>query len=517
MVALTLSPYLSANAAGRVCRSSGIVRLFDAGSGAPFKSWELPGGHTPKGCLAFSQKNALEPLRLAAGADDGQVFVWDLSPVASGPVVVGMQQLRGRRVTGVGFGAYKKESVLVASSDLGQICVMNMQNYTSLQSNDVLSMDLKVGISSLAIRDDGQLLAVGTRDGRVGVIGFEALIHKKARGALSPQAFRVVDLGTGLSVTDVAFRSSRHTKDQSGENNANAAAAAPVPVGTALGPSAAQRIPLEDTTNSSGAKRRLLLDKQDANAARVATARPVAAAASQLQQPVAAATNIPLGATGNVASMRPTASSQLATPGGPASVAAPAGSGGAAASGPAGQPSVPRPLGSAQPQAAQRPAMPPLAIPGITQPIGQHKRQSDAGDGDNTGSSSTSPTGPQSMAEVAIGAGGQVLTSPVAQTAVAVPPSLSRPRGSNDSALTSSTAGLRSYLDDFRLEVRELVRGLAVDMVRHAIQAERAHQNGITLLRLENRVLQDEIESMRQGLAENLRFGLLGRQGAPWQ
>ncbi|GLC37259.1 hypothetical protein PLESTM_000561800 [Pleodorina starrii] len=472
--------------------SSGIVRLFDAGSGAPFKSWELPGGHTPKGCLAFSQKNALEPLRLAAGADDGQVFVWDLSPVASGPVVVGMQQLRGRRVTGVGFGAYKK-------------------------SNDVLSMDLKVGISSLAIRDDGQLLAVGTRDGRVGVIGFEALIHKKARGALSPQAFRVVDLGTGLSVTDVAFRSSRHTKDQSGENNANAAAAAPVPVGTALGPSAAQRIPLEDTTNSSGAKRRLLLDKQDANAARVATARPVAAAASQLQQPVAAATNIPLGATGNVASMRPTASSQLATPGGPASVAAPAGSGGAAASGPAGQPSVPRPLGSAQPQAAQRPAMPPLAIPGITQPIGQHKRQSDAGDGDNTGSSSTSPTGPQSMAEVAIGAGGQVLTSPVAQTAVAVPPSLSRPRGSNDSALTSSTAGLRSYLDDFRLEVRELVRGLAVDMVRHAIQAERAHQNGITLLRLENRVLQDEIESMRQGLAENLRFGLLGRQGAPWQ
>ncbi|GLC73803.1 hypothetical protein PLESTF_001422800 [Pleodorina starrii] len=531
--------------------SSGAVYLHEAGAGARRTLGPLPVGPmvmTAKRCLAFSQQSS--SLRLAAGADDGQVLVWQIGPMALGPVIM-PNKLRGR-VMGVCFGTYDK-------------------------SNAWFSVELNVSTACIAVREDGLLLAVGSKDGRVGLLRVDELMY---HGQLTPGMVRVLDLGTHLDLVDIAFQRNRESRDsrdrESRESRDRGVSAASS--GAALEPSSSQQqAPPADAADGrrgsgwvaelcgclekgpplkrhathsmlmaagSGSQRQGQPDKQDAQAVRAtpaSTAGPGAGPTAQRQQPVASTTSTS-GATGSSVAARPAASAQpAAAPGGPA---AGTGSGGAtaAAKGLAGQSSMLQPSGSSgQLQAVRHSAVTPVVIPGVAPPVVQHRRPSEmGGGGGGHASSSTMLPGTHGAAEEAVGADGQTLTSPAARAAAAAGASSSspvssplrprsprntisaggyppaRPYGSSGGDVMSAS-GLRSYLDDFREEVRDLVRGLQADMVRQAVAAEMVHRNDIALLQQENRVLLEEVNRLRQELANNLRFGLLGQQGAPWQ
>ncbi|GLC55408.1 hypothetical protein PLESTB_000984200 [Pleodorina starrii] len=525
--------------------SSGAVYLHEAGAGARRTLGPLPVGPmvmTAKRCLAFSQQSS--SLRLAAGADDGQVLVWQIGPMALGPVIM-PNKLRGR-VMGVCFGTYDKtpSGALLACSESGQLCATDMRTFPNVQSNAWFSVELNVSTACIAVREDGLLLAVGSKDGRVGLLRVDELMY---HGQLTPGMVRVLDLGTHLDLVDIAFQRNRESRDsrdrESRESRDRGVSAASS--GAALEPSSSQQqAPPADAADGSGSQRQGQPDKQDAQAVRAtpaSTAGPGAGPTAQRQQPVASTTSTS-GATGSSVAARPAASAQpAAAPGGPA---AGTGSGGAtaAAKGLAGQSSMLQPSGSSgQLQAVRHSAVTPVVIPGVAPPVVQHRRPSEmGGGGGGHASSSTMLPGTHGAAEEAVGADGQTLTSPAARAAAAAGASSSspvssplrprsprntisaggyppaRPYGSSGGDVMSAS-GLRSYLDDFREEVRDLVRGLQADMVRQAVAAEMVHRNDIALLQQENRVLLEEVNRLRQELANNLRFGLLGQQGAPWQ
>ncbi|EFJ51480.1 hypothetical protein VOLCADRAFT_103510 [Volvox carteri f. nagariensis] len=492
--------------------SLGAVYLHEAGSGSRSTLGALPGGPmlmTPKRCLGFSQVN--KPLRLAAGADDGQVLVWQISPMASGPIVM-PNKLRGR-VMGVGFAVYKKSllslqpsSVLLACSESGQLIITDLRSFPNVQSQASISVELSVAVSCMAVRDDGQFVAVGTKDGRVGLIRVEDLISH-GQNVTKLGCIRVFDLGTHLDVVDIAFQriresreSREHNNRESRENAQPAPAAVPVvPSASASEPAQPQSQPASEQAapadavdgSGSGSQRQgTSSERQDAHAQGTRTA-PASTSSSSSSGAAAAAP--PPGSFGAGALQR----QQL----GSATGNAAAGSGAATATRPA----------------AAAPGPPPA------QPAGLHRRPSDVGGGGGT-STSTTPSGlpPGGTEEAPAGAEGQMQPSPAARVLAAggaavsssSPVSSPRPRsprptmsggghpparpyGASSGGDQLSATNLRAYLDDFRQEVRDLVRGLQADMVRQAVSAEMAHRNDIAVLQQENRALWEEVLAER--------------------
>ncbi|GIL84218.1 hypothetical protein Vretifemale_12910 [Volvox reticuliferus] len=284
----------------------------------------------------------------------------------------------------------------------------------------------------------------------------------------------------------------------------------------------------------SGSQRQSQLEKQDGQATRHAPATSSGAAssaattASQRQQP--ASTTSTVGMTGKTATRTTTATS--AQPAAPATIpsasatASVAAGSSAAASGPASGQIGPVAM---QSLAARNTGVTPVVIPG-----GHPRRPSDVG------GSAVSPGGQAATEEAVVGGDGQMQPSPAGRTLVAgavastsSPASSPRPRSpratmsggghpvirpySSVGGDNMSAANLRAYLDDFRQEVRDLVRGLQADMVRQAVAAEMAHRNDIALLQQENKILWEEVRRLSQQLDTNLRFGLLSQNGAPWQ
>ncbi|GIL84216.1 hypothetical protein Vretimale_15853 [Volvox reticuliferus] len=523
--------------------STGAVYLHEAGSGVRSTLGALPGGPmlvTPKRCLAFSQIK--EPLRLAAGADDGQVIVWQILPMAMGPIVMPIK-LRGR-VMGVGFAKYKKQQshLLLACSESGQLVVMDMRHFPNIQGQgQSVSVELSVAVSCMAVRDDGQLVAIGTKDGRVGLIRVEDLTTH-GQNVTKLGCIRVFDLGTHLDVVDISFqrprehresREPREARENRESRESMPAAPAPAAPVSEL-PSATQQAPPADAADGSGSQRQSQLEKQDGQATRHAPATSSGAAssaattASQRQQP--ASTTSTVGMTGKTATRTTTATS--AQPAAPATIpsasatASVAAGSSAAASGPASGQIGPVAM---QSLAARNTGVTPVVIPG-----GHPRRPSDVG------GSAVSPGGQAATEEAVVGGDGQMQPSPAGRTLVAgavastsSPASSPRPRSpratmsggghpvirpySSVGGDNMSAANLRAYLDDFRQEVRDLVRGLQADMVRQAVAAEMAHRNDIALLQQENKILWEEVRRLSQQLDTNLRFGLLSQNGAPWQ
>ncbi|GIL67395.1 hypothetical protein Vafri_20799 [Volvox africanus] len=528
--------------------STGAVYLHEAGSGVRSTLGALPGGAmlvTPKRCLAFSQIK--EPLRLAAGADDGQVIVWQILPMAMGPIVMPIK-LRGR-VMGVGFAKYKKQHshLLLACSESGQLVVMDMRHFPNIQGQgQSVSVELSVAVSCMAVRDDGQLVAIGTKDGRVGLIRVEDLTTH-GQNVTKLGCIRVFDLGTHLDVVDISFqrprehrdsRDAREARDNRESRESTPAAPAPAP-GSEPQP-ATQQAPPADAADGSGSQRQSQLEKQDGQATRHAPATSSGAAssaattASQRQQP--ASTTSAGAMTGKTATRTTTATSaQPAPPGTTASATAAAlvaAGSSAAASGPTSSQMGPVAM---QSLAARHTGVTPIIIPGGATSGGHPRRPSDVG-------GSTVSPGAQAATEEAVsgGEGHHTQPSPSGRTLVggavastSSPASSPRPRSPRATMSgggyplirpygsvggeNMSAANLRTYLDDFRQEVRDLVRGLQADMVRQAVAAEMAHRNDIALLQQENKILWEEVRRLSQQLDANLRFGLLSQNGAPWQ
>ncbi|GLC50865.1 hypothetical protein PLESTB_000440600 [Pleodorina starrii] len=170
-------------------------------------------------------------------------------------------------------------------------------------------------------------------------------------------------------------------------------------------------------------------------------------------------------------------------------------------------------------------------------PVGQHRRLSDAGFGNASSSHKTFTAAQQEPVETAAGANGQTPRSPAARKAGSSPsagarssrsPVSSPPRQPRSPARAVVSGGgfgpgtfgapdgssgggdiadvLASYLDDFRHEVRDMVHGMQVDMVRQSVAAEMLYQKDIAVLQQSNRVLREEIGRLRQELAANMPF-----------
>ncbi|GFR51411.1 hypothetical protein Agub_g13849 [Astrephomene gubernaculifera] len=190
--------------------AAGSVYLHEAGSGVRRTLAALPCGNTtlmtPKRCLAFSQ--SYKPLRLAAGADDGQVLVWQVAPALQGGPVAVPSKLRGR-VMGVGFAAFNKtpSAVLLSCSENGQLSAVDLRPFPNLQAG--ISVELSVSVSCMAVREDGQVVAVGTKDGRIGCFRTEELITNR-QNMTKLGLIKVFDLCTHLDVVDIAFQRVSH-------------------------------------------------------------------------------------------------------------------------------------------------------------------------------------------------------------------------------------------------------------------------------------------------------------------
>ncbi|PNW73590.1 hypothetical protein CHLRE_13g565150v5 [Chlamydomonas reinhardtii] len=461
---------------------------------------------TPKRCLAFSQTSS--PLRLAAGSDDGHVLLWQVLPAVSGPIVLN-SKMRAR-VMGVGFGTYNKvsASVLISCAETGQLMLTDLSTYPKLENT--ISMELAVSVSCMAVRDDGAVLAIGTKDGRVGVLGVQEAVQHKAKAV---NLIRVFDLGTHLEVTDVAFHFSRSglkdsrdggmSRDSLDGSSSIAAAAA-----AAVASSAAA-----DATPSSGGT----AAAKDSPAA-YSAATTAAGAMPGARQPAAPTTS---------------AGSSAARSSAPAT-------------GPSGLPPT-LPSGGSRSGSA---SLPSAAIPS------GHRRSSDSGGLSGLTAPSTAAT------TVAVGATQEVpapaapvvvvpssaVGEPHAGTSSAsrAPPVVSSPVGSPSRAVISPrgagsapfsglpgrgaagpgggggggaellSSNLRSYMDEMKDMMRELVFGLQADMVRQSLASEAALQRATEELRAENQVLRAEVGRLSQQLDTALRFGLLGQQRGPW-
>ncbi|GIL67396.1 hypothetical protein Vafri_20799 [Volvox africanus] len=492
-------------------------------------------------------------------------------------------KLRGR-VMGVGFAKYKKQHshLLLACSESGQLVVMDMRHFPNIQGQgQSVSVELSVAVSCMAVRDDGQLVAIGTKDGRVGLIRVEDLTTH-GQNVTKLGCIRVFDLGTHLDVVDISFqrprehrdsRDAREARDNRESRESTPAAPAPAP-GSEPQPATQQAPPADaadgrlgsggieelgegellveepplkrHATHSvlmaagSGSQRQSQLEKQDGQATRHAPATSSGAAssaattASQRQQP--ASTTSAGAMTGKTATRTTTATSaQPAPPGTTASATAAAlvaAGSSAAASGPTSSQMGPVAM---QSLAARHTGVTPIIIPGGATSGGHPRRPSDVG-------GSTVSPGAQAATEEAVsgGEGHHTQPSPSGRTLVggavastSSPASSPRPRSPRATMSgggyplirpygsvggeNMSAANLRTYLDDFRQEVRDLVRGLQADMVRQAVAAEMAHRNDIALLQQENKILWEEVRRLSQQLDANLRFGLLSQNGAPWQ
>ncbi|PNH03105.1 hypothetical protein TSOC_010860 [Tetrabaena socialis] len=134
----------ASSASGHVAsaNAAGSVYLHQVGSSSSTLGL-LPGGPalvTPKRCLAFSYGSL--HIRLAAGADDGQIIVWQVTQPTAGPIVL-PTRLRGR-VMGVGFGTYNKipSAILLGCSESGQLFAGDMRRFPDVQMT--LRSDLAV-------------------------------------------------------------------------------------------------------------------------------------------------------------------------------------------------------------------------------------------------------------------------------------------------------------------------------------------------------------------------------------
>eukprot|EP00198_Chlamydomonas_reinhardtii_P004087 XP_001693423.1 predicted protein [Chlamydomonas reinhardtii] len=357
---------------------------------------------TPKRCLAFSQTSS--PLRLAAGSDDGHVLLWQVLPAVSGPIVLN-SKMRAR-VMGVGFGTYNKvsASVLISCAETGQLMLTDLSTYPKLENT--ISMELAVSVSCMAVRDDGAVLAIGTKDGRVGVLGVQEAVQHKAKAV---NLIRVFDLGTHLEVTDVAFHFSRSGLKDSRD-------------GAAI-PSGHRR-----SSDSGGL--------------------------SGLTAPSTAATTVAVGAT----------------------------------------------------QEVPAPAAPVVVVPSSA--VGEpHAGTSSASRAPPVVSS---PVGSPSRAVISPRGAGSAPFSGLPGRGAA------GPGGGGGGGAELLSSNLRSYMDEMKDMMRELVFGLQADMVRQSLASEAALQRATEELRAENQVLRAEVGRLSQQLDTALRFGLLGQQRGPW-
>ncbi|KAG2498432.1 hypothetical protein HYH03_003690 [Edaphochlamys debaryana] len=495
MVASPNSPHMATS------NSAGTVYLHEICASHRATLGALPGGAamvSPKRCLAFSQST--KPLRLAAGSDDGHTLVWTLGQQVQGPVV--MPTKHKGRVMGVGFAPFKQvpSDILLSVSDNGMLVASDLRSFPTVKSE--LVVELQVSVSMLAMREDGQVAAVGTKDGRVGVFSVSDLVtHQQGISRL----IRVVDMGTHLDVADVAFvrardRESRDSRDGSvGRDSRDA----PLPSSSGAAPEPPAAQGQGDTAESAAAPRRL-----SGTGAGALDARPLPAAPAPDGPPAAAGPGSALAAS--AAPQRPSLTQ------GPSGPAGPSGQGILASrQGSAPMPHhLPLPTGRRPSDTGDRGlAPPPLAPPPGPGPVLLLPDAADA----------HGPPSPAGLIRAEAAASPMASPSKVQSPRAGLPPGrlpagagvpLGGAAGAGGEGF--SAAALRGYLDDFRQEMRDLVHGLQADMVRQAVTSEMSQRADIAALRRENEALRKEMGELSGLLNTALRFGLLGQQRGPW-
>ncbi|KAG2439850.1 hypothetical protein HYH02_010482 [Chlamydomonas schloesseri] len=503
--------------------AGGTVYLHDAALAQRATLGALSNGSssvvTPKRCLAFSQTSS--PLRLAAGSDDGHVLLWQILPSVSGPVVLS-SKMRAR-VMGVGFGTFNKvpSSVLISCAETGQLMLTDMSTYPKLENT--ISMELAVSVSCMAVRDDGAVLAIGTKDGRVGVLGVQEAVQHKAKAV---NLIRVFDLGTHLEVTDVAFHYSRSglkdsrdgaTSRDSLDGSTSIAAAAAAAV---AGSTAAAEVTSGSGSAAAAAAQQLVKDSPNTatSAGAVPAVRQVptgaATSAGASAAPSSARSSAPVTGSSGLPPTLPGGGSRSGSASMPSAAIPPAyrrssDSGGLAGlTPPAGAVPTTAVVAVAQEEPAPSAATAPAVIVPIVAAAEPHAGTSTASRGLPVPSS---PVGSPSRGVMSPRGAGSVPFSGLPGRGAAGP--MGGGAGGGAELLSSN---LRSYMDEMKDMMRELVFGLQADMVRQTLANEAALQRATDELRAENQVLRAEVGRLSQQLDAALRFGLLGQQRGPW-